>query len=262
MTPHPSSASGTSGPLSVSVSPTSGYRVRLIITVTSLPGATMTITRDGTPVLGATLIPAESVTINDAEAPLNTPLTYTVEAGGYTVTLTIAGITSDVDVLSQPHRGLYAEIHAESQGEIVYPMPSVLVGLANRRDHVPFWEVERLGRYTLAFRTETRAQQAQVDAVCLSGEPVLLRLRCSDFGDEWLDRDGDRRSSRPSNGRTRIQHLLPVARRLGPPNPGVPAYGDTYADLRAYLGAGATGATLRAAFTNWGQVRATDLQAG
>ena len=110
-----------------------GWAARLVVTVSGATvGATLTATRDGSPVLGGVGLPAASTVLHDAAPPLNRRLSWTAALStGESATAVLPGIKSRRTIVSSPHRGLIAECTAAEQGQTQHEARVAVIPIEN-----------------------------------------------------------------------------------------------------------------------------------
>lgn len=252
---------------SITAAVMSGYRVRLTTTVTSAtPSATMTITRQtgatSVPVPGAVDIPAVSSVVEDL-APLGRPVTYRVTAsdGGTAVSaaVTVAALRP---VVSDPHGLTVVEVEVIEYGDLEYDNGGQRVTTEGDREVVTFWRPESDPTLSLTVVVLTLADDARLAGMASSGGPMLLRWPNDNGESDLLVQPiSGRRRLRYSPHSETVRHAWPLVQVVRP-DLSKAATGDTYGDLAAYLGTGATYGVYRSTFPTYGAQMATDLKAG
>ena len=246
----------------------SGFRVRLTVAVTSpTVGATMTLYRASGGaeelVAGTAAMAATSVVIDDALVPLGRPASYRLAASDAgTATSGTVSVPAESDVLSDPASGMWVECQVADYGEHEVDNLGDSARIMGSPEVVTFHDVESMPAFPLVVHTYDRAQDAAMRAMCASGGPLLLRWASDDGEPDWvLQPLQGRRRYRYASSDPIVRHSWPLmqatARDLD-----TPAKGDTYADLKDYLTAGATYATMKATWSTYLALKQTDLRAG
>lgn len=153
--------------LTLTPDPTYG-RVRVI--VTDAQGGTLT--RDGAPVRGATAVYGDRI-VDDYEAPLNQPVTYSLDGATATGTLTVTGAGGYLSHPTDPQ--LLLRVTVESDDGWEWSAPGAAHQVLGSEWPVVTHNRRTVHRGTLVLITPYTDREA-VKALLVTGSPLLLRV--------------------------------------------------------------------------------------
>ena len=236
-----------------------GWAARLVVTVSGATvGATLTVTRDGSPVLGGVGLPAASTVLHDAAPPLNRRLSWTAALStGESATAVLPGIKSRRTIVSSPHRGLIAECTAAEQGQTQHEARVAVIPIENSPQPVIIEDRQLPPAYDREFDTDPDAETDAFHAVASLAGTLLVRHTCPTVRDAWVRQTGTRRSEthHPDDWVTHTLSLMEV----GIPDVSMPASGDTLGDLAAAIPTSL--GDIAAEWSTLGDIAAADLKA-
>lgn len=225
--------------VTIAATEVSGWRARLTIVVTDpVGGSTLTVERvtgtTVTPVMGGTAIAAQSVTLDDALAPLHVSHVWRATLStGQTATSAplVFAPPWAVSVLSDPYSATWVEVVLNDWQERRTASRSTEIRIEGDPQPVTVEETDEVERSPLRIETATVADIAELATLTDQGSPFFLRPDLPEVAPAWLRSTDGRRTTRPMPWTGVSYHEYGTLHIRQPSD--IAAVGNTQADLAA-----------------------------